>query len=338
MNKWDFELFKTQGGLRTIREDSPDDLFLVCASYETRSIAVMQSLSSQYRSRRGIIYVNRELRETPKSKNVEYNLSYLYETLRKHCDAVAQVEGSWRDPRKQLTALRAALAPKDSNEVGWTITLDTTTFNRESLLTALALLRTHLPQSNLRITYTSPSDYGNWLSRGFRGVRNVMSFAGIQQASRPTLLVVLSGFEPERTLKLIEEHEPNKVLLGIGDPPTKEPFLEKNVIEQKLVFARQEVELFKLPVNDILDCWMYLESLFDSYKTTHNIVVAPMSTKLSTIGVYLLAEHHPEVQISCCIPGEYNTEDYSKGIDSIFIDELPLARQIPGTFDDKARR
>jgi hypothetical protein len=338
MNKWDFELFNTQGGLRSIKEDSPDDLFLVCASYESRTIAVTQSLSSTYRSRRGIIYINRELRDIPKSKNVEYNLNYLYENLRRHCDAVAQVEGSWRDPKKQLTVLRDALVPKGTNEKRWAITLDTTTFNRESLLTALALLRAHLPQSNIRITYASPSEYGDWLSRGFRGVRNVMSFAGIQQASRPTLLVVLSGFEPERTLKLIEEHEPNKVLLGIGDPPTKEPFLEKNVIEQKLVFARQEVETFKLPVNDILDCWGYLERLFDSYRTTHNIVIAPMSTKLSTIAVYLLAENHPEIQISCCVPGEYNTEDYTKGIDSIFIDELPMARQIPDRFGEKVQR
>jgi hypothetical protein len=55
----------------------------------------------------------------------------------------------------------------------------------------------------------------------------------------------------------------------------------------------------------------------------NNVVVAPMSTKPSTLGALLLAEEHPEVQITYCVPGEYNVRDYSSGAEALFVDGLP---------------
>jgi hypothetical protein len=106
VNKWNYELFKSQGGLHPMQSGRPDDLFLVCASYEERTSAVTQALAASYRSQRAIIYVNRELRETPESDQVEANLQKLYVELQQHSDQVARIEGSWRDPKAQLIALR----------------------------------------------------------------------------------------------------------------------------------------------------------------------------------------------------------------------------------------
>lgn len=154
-------------------------------------------------------------------------------------------------------------------------------------------------------------------------MRNVAGFAGIQHPSRPTLLAVLSGFEPERTLRIIEEHEPVKVLLGIGDPPADHSFLERNVNEQKLILSRQDIEEFKFPADNIKRCWDCLENLLTSYLDGYNVVITPMSTKLSTLSAFLVGECHPEMQISLAVPGEYNTVHYSEGVKSIFIDSLP---------------
>ena len=49
-----------------------------------------------------------------------------------------------------------------------------------------------------------------------------------------------------------------------------------------------------------------------------------MSTKLSTIASYLLAKHYPQIQISYCVPGEYNIESYSDGAKTVFAEELTL--------------
>lgn len=327
MNKWKIEEFRRHGGLGTARDGMPDDVFLVCASYEPRSVALAESLRREYRSKRAIIYVNREFLDGPGGAKTKPNLERLREILIEHCDSVDVAEGSWLDPKAQLLSLRDALVPRHS--VGMheaMITFDTTTFNREALLTAAILLHVHFPKSPIRAVYVSPEDHGGWLSRGFRCVRNVMGFAGIQQASRSSVLAVLSGFEPERTLKIIEEHEPIKVLLGIGDPPTTHKFLERNVNEQTLILSRQDVESFTFPADNIEECWECLERLLRPYLHEYNLMLAPMSTKLSTLGAFLMAECHPEIQISYCIPGEYNIEDYSIGADNVFVDQIPFGK------------
>jgi hypothetical protein len=316
--------FIEHGGLRPLRgDDIPDDLFIASASYEERTLAAAQLLSTSYRARCAIIYFNREVIEDPSSDKGRKNRDKLVELLARHCDRVDQVAGSWQEPKEQLLALRNALLPRDGGPgAGSAFTIDTTTFSRESLLTTMALLRTHYADPSIRVLYTSPSEHGSWLSQGFREVRNVMGFGGIQHSSLQTVLVVLSGFEPDRASRIIEEHEPAKVLLGIGDPPTKVKFLERNLNEQKLILARQEVERFSFPTSDISGCQARLEDLLRPYLGNYNVVLAPMSTKLSTLAVFLFAERHPEVQVTYCVPGEYNTEDYSTGADQIFIGEL----------------
>lgn len=317
--------FIERGGLVPVRgTDVPDDLFIASASYEQRTLAATQAFAPEYKAVRAIVYANREVLDDPLDSNGRENRDKLIDALRKHSENVDQVTGSWRKPKDQLVAMRTALTPLSEATIRRrAFTIDTTTFSREALLTTIALLRTHFANSSIRVLYTSPIEHGEWLTQGFREVRNVMGFGGVQNSSLPTLLVVLSGFEGDRATKIIEEHEPSKVLLGIGDPPTKVQFLERNLTEQKLILARQEVERFTFPADNIMECSTKLEELLISYVGQYNIVLAPMSTKLSTVAILLFAERHPEVQVTYCVPGEYNTKGYSFGADQIYIDELP---------------
>lgn len=318
--------FKQEGGLQTIKSHKPDDIFITCASFEPRTVSAVKSFSPEYKAKLGLVYVNKELLQSnPPSKTKEY-LDQLQTILKRHCSTVELLEGSWVDAATQVRVIRdSSIFKKPVPNKDVNITLDTTTFTRETLSTIILMLHTHYLAARLRAIYISPEDHGKWLSRGFRHVRNVMGFAGIQRSNRPTLLVALSGFEPERTAKIIQEHEPNKVLLGMGMPPTTKKFLERNKNEQKLILARQDVEQFPFPAGSIANCWKALEDIIRPYLDTHNIVLAPMCTKLSTIGAILLAENHPEIQITYCLPGEYNLQHYSSGASTIYIEEVPRA-------------
>jgi hypothetical protein len=155
-------------------------------------------------------------------------------------------------------------------------------------------------------------------------IRNIMGFAGTQLPALPTVLVILSGFEPERTTRVIEEHEPSKVLLGIGNPPTDKSFLERNVKEQqKLILARQDVERFDFPADSVVACASRLEEIIAKYVGAYNIIIAPMSTKVSTLAAMIVAEHHSDIQLTYCLPGEYNVDSYSKGVKMVLSEELP---------------
>jgi hypothetical protein len=146
----------------------------------------------------------------------------------------------------------------------------------------------------------------------------------VLRSNRPTVLVVLTGFEPDRVTKIVEEHSPDKVLLGFGNPPTKQSFLERNIAEQrKVVFSKQAIEEFEFPANSIEECYNCLDKILAGCLSINNIILAPMSTKLSTIGAFITVEKHPEIQLTYCVPGEYNTEDYSRGKSTIFVEMLP---------------
>ena len=325
MTKKTVEEFKKAGGLANVPGRSQDHLFVVCASYEPRSIAVAQCLATTYRAERGLVYFNREFLEGRSKDKVQANIGSLLSILEDHCDEIDKIEGSWLDPKDQFEALRAALASNscDSTDSGLSITLDTSTFIREALLNTVSLIRNSYPSAVVRTTYVSPKDHGEWLSRGFRSVRSVMGFPGIQRASCPTIVMALSGFESDRLLKIIEEYEPVEVLLGVGDPPTAKRFLQRNLEEQKLVLARQDFHEFRFSADCISDCSRDLEAALQSRLSDYNVILAPLSTKPSTLSCLVVAERHPEIQVVYCVPGEYNVDDYSRGVDSIFVDEMP---------------
>jgi hypothetical protein len=322
MNKYKVLDLKQRGGIGTCRTGVPDDIFLVCASYEQRTTSVAECLTPDYSAKGAVIYYNKEFLEGHSQQIVQSKISKLTELLKDKCSKITTVEGSWLDARIQFTAMRSALEAEITDESEMAITIDTTTFTRESLLISLALLRILHSQTRIRMLYVSPEDHGEWLSRGFRCVRNIMGFPGIQQPSLPTLLAVLSGFEPERVLKLVDEHEPTMIYMGIGDPPTERRFLERNIEEQKLILARQDVEEFRFSAENAMDCRDQLEELLTPSIGNYNIILAPMSTKLSTIAALLVAELHTEIQLTYCVPGEYNIGSYSTGADTLFIDEI----------------
>jgi hypothetical protein len=316
-----------QGRIQTVC-DAPDDILLVGASYEDRATGVAGLLSPKYSCRTGLIYVNREFLTGVAGKTTRRNLQSLRKALQTHCGAVYEETGSWLDAKQQLESLRrlihkAGQALDRGRKL--VVSADITTFTRESLIVACALLKNQLPISRFRILYAVPKTHGDWLSRGFRMVRNIMGFAGTQLPALPTVLLILSGFEPERTSRVIEEHEPSKVLLGIGNPPTVKSFLDRNIKEQQqLILARQDVERFDFPADSVVACASRLEKIIAKYLGANNIIIAPMSTKVSTLAAMLVAERHSDIQLTYCLPGEYNVNSYSKGVKTVLSEELPL--------------
>lgn len=315
------------GGIGTMSEDQIDELLLLSASFEPRSTYVADNLSDGYRARRAFVYVNSEFIEGQAGQRTRKNLYRLVEKASRHADEVSVIEGSWLSPVQQIKAIRDALDDTQSSVTSMRVTVDCTTFNREALLATVLVLRAKHPTSHLRVLYASPQTHGQWLSRGYRAVRNMMGLSGVHFPSRPTVLAVLSGFEPHRTQKLIEEHEPALVLLGVGDPPTSGEFLQRNLAEQKLVLARQKVQEFRFPTSDIHACTKQLGQVLRPHLNESNIVVAPMSTKFSTLAALLVAEELTEIQMSYCLPGEYNVEDYSDGVRALYSETLPQAHK-----------
>ncbi|MCP6756201.1 hypothetical protein NL533_31740, partial [Klebsiella pneumoniae] len=88
--------------------------------------------------------------------------------------SLVQAKGSLRDPRVQLASFREIFSSnRIEPETVKNITIDSTAFNRESLLILFGLLDSFFPAAKKRVVYVSPDEYGDWLSAGFQQVRNV---------------------------------------------------------------------------------------------------------------------------------------------------------------------
>jgi hypothetical protein len=315
--------FRKEGGLTPIADGESDDLFLACASYEPRTLATLESFSENYRADKGVLYVNQEMLDDFSTDRTRKNLDRMKEILGKYCDELQVAMGSWLDPSIQLNALKGALETDRFENERPNVTIDISTFNREALLIVLNIIYNTIKKPNTRALYVTPESHGEWLSRGHTTIRNILGLTGLHESSKPTVLILLSGFEADRSLSIIEEFEPAKVLLGFGDPPTDEQFLSRNKREQEIIMKTHEPSKFEFPANDIKGSFEVIDRLIDEHLLDYNVVVAPMSTKLSTIGAWKAARKHIEVQVTYAIPGEYNFESYSEGASGIFIESIP---------------
>ena len=116
-------------------------------------------------------------------------------------------------------------------------------------------------------------------------------------------LIVLTGFEVERVSELIRRCEPPVISLGYADSPEPNAKLHSEANRKSLA----EVKAVRGPVTEFpFDCYdpkKTMDAILARATATpdHNIVLAPLSTKLSTVGAALAAPRlFPAVSARAC--------------------------------------
>jgi hypothetical protein len=213
--------------------------------------------------------------------------------------------------------------------------VDVTSFRREELLMLLAILKSKLSDRNRRerwnLAYVGALNMGDWLSGKVTSVRSVLGFPGDIRPSRSTRLVVLLGFEVNRARSIIEAYEPKQVVLGMGYKA--ESINETLYVRNKKLFCdiRQEFQdsvetTFEFSARDPLKVQSELDKVIGSTDDS-NVVIAPLHTKLSTVGAGLYAVNHPNVQVCYAPVEEYNEDAYSAPGPDVFL--VPLDSIFP---------
>jgi hypothetical protein len=134
--------------------------------------------------------------------------------------------------------------------------------------------------------------------------------------SRKSHLIVLVGFEDERAGKLIEMYEPAVLSLGVGsvDPVSERLSFVNETYYGNLMATHYGAKKFEFSPTDassVRDVILEQAQRFGDY----NVVVAPMNTKISTLGAALAAIKNPDIQICYSRAASYNVENYSEPAD-----------------------
>ncbi|MGE3467444.1 MAG: hypothetical protein AB7J13_10980 [Pyrinomonadaceae bacterium] len=298
------------------------DLFICCASFEDRCKTIPLLITPQ-NIKRAIICNHNEV--------IEYTKNNLDELCHHYGTAGQKVGFSIDDPLLTVDALLPVL--EEANfQSNLNIALDITTFTRESLLIVVRLLVHFLAKgSKLLLLYNDADDYSiglnlpdKWLSKGINEVRSVLGYPGFSSPLNKNHLIVMSGFKDERTAKLIEEFEASVVSIGVADEDTTDlNFHEGNFSYfQKVCTNIQNIDEFKFSLSDPQETRKALLRQIAKHPE-HDVTIAPMNNKISTLGAAFVAIENPDIQLCYAQADYYNFDAYSAPGPNFFYFEIP---------------
>lgn len=211
--------------------------------------------------------------------------------------------------------------------------IDITTFTHEILLVLFRIIHQTLDEKDkIYIAYNPSKDYSGgvaledrWLSKGIGEIRSVLGYPGNFKPSRKSHLIVLLGYETERAELLIDAYEPASISLGLGakSESVSPTLYDINVqFHDKLKHKLRQVDEFNFSCINPVNAKKSILQQVDKY-IDNNIVIAPMNTKVSTLGAALAAIECQNIQICYASALQYNYDNYSIPSDECYFFDLP---------------
>jgi hypothetical protein len=152
-----------------------------------------------------------------------------------------------------------------------------------------------------------------WLSKGVKKIRSILGYPGLLDPSKKNHLIVLFGFERERTKRLIDMFEYDLVSLAFGGKGVSisedhQVLNEKR--HEELLILYPNARKFEISLIDAIDTKQQLLAYMSDF-SEYNTVIAPMNNKISTVGAGLAAIENPEIQLCYVTANQYNLQGYS---------------------------
>jgi hypothetical protein len=291
-----------------LNEFGPDDLFICCASFEDRCVSSVLKMGVDFRVRFAVIIV---IEEPFYKKQVDKNLYRLQKELGKRTGEGIFVITSLRDNPtdgiSQLKDIWKKCQPKDAEEPS--ITIDISGFTKIYLMELLHYLVIEMNLGIPRMVYTTQTYAPTKLTRGVEQITTVPNYFGTASLEKETALVLLLGFEPERSLAVWKHYNPQKTIALITAPPRNPDYLKYAQENNSYLLAQPSVEVREMPADSPYGLRNVLEQIHDDTKGAYNMVIGPFGTKPQTVGVFLFCLEHPKAQVVYSFPVNY-TKSY----------------------------
>lgn len=201
------------------------------------------------------------------------------------------------------------------------ISIDITTMSRNIVWSLLYFLRAKV--KNVDIVYHKPEAYNNdWISREPEQPRLLFKHSGIYDLAKRTTLILVTGFDEDRTKYMLYKYEPQKVYLLVQEG---EQFNNKKRNDEAV--HRSVCEDFGLSKDNILSKridsyspdfgFEVVESVIKE-ENLSNIILTSFGPKPSAIAAYRCYMQHPEIAL-CYLPCKDYNINYCQGIgDSLY--------------------
>jgi hypothetical protein len=305
--------------INTIQKDTPDDLFISCISYEPRTTGSLEKLADDYKADTAIFLLNKKFRKLMKVVATTEKVKKLLDKF-SYFEQSRFLTSTLENPLEAIIRIDKVLKERFERKPELTITFDVSTFPRGELLTIIYYLSHLTKKTTIRILYVSPDRYGDPLSEGYRGSLLLPFFEGPPTFGKKTALFILTGFEFDRAISLIDDLEPSALIIGRPVPGTSEKFKDASEsIVKRISMTRKIVKLiYDIPANNPFLCADRVKSIIDKHSQDYDFYLAVLGTKLQALGAYVAYEKAPNFRIVYPLPLAYNVDNYSSGCDKIF--------------------
>lgn len=274
------------------------------ASWEDRFRLGTERLLSVERPTTVLMFHYREYAEWSR-----FNRARIRSLCKEYAVKIQEVEVSF----EPIEAWRSYSAALDSyRDTTTDVMLDFTTAPRESIWTLLYILT----KAGVRVSYVyhTPESYNSeWLSRDPGEPRLMLKMSGLQDLTKPTILLILTGFDLDRTTQLVTFYEPMKTLLGMqtGSQFSNQ---ELNVFRHdKILMGEANVESFEVDLYGVDHGFREIEEKVAIFLGEANIVVSSLGPKPSAVALFKIWSKYPEIALAYAPSNEYNRY-YSQGL------------------------
>ncbi|MFC1952368.1 hypothetical protein ACFLV8_01845 [Chloroflexota bacterium] len=298
--------------LTKLNEYGPDDLFICCASFEDRCLSSVSGMGTDFRTRFAVIFF---IEESLYKKQVETNLFKLQSELGKRTTEGIFVIRCQRDgPIEGIAQLRniwGQCKPRDRDEPF--ITIDISGFTKIYLFELLHYFMVELNLGLSRLLHTTQRYLPTKLTRGVQQITTINNFFGSISYEKETVLVLLLGFEPDRSLAVWKHFNPAKTIALITNPPRygNLDYLKYARENNSFLLSQPSVEVIDVPADSPYVVKSVLEAIHNDTRGLFNMVIGPFGTKPQVIGVFLFCLDYPKVQVVYSFPVKY-TRSYLK--------------------------
>jgi hypothetical protein len=312
------------------------DALIVAAGFEERALKVIDVVKNRLPRRILVARYAQRLKEN------ENTFKRMVEIVSEQGRAAIEViDFDPRAPDKYLANLRdfaVGLRPIMEHEV-W---VDISAFAMQGICATLAAVREALGPAVIRVLYTEAELYYprksdvekkgeayDALSREMSANLIPKRFAGMANETS-TCLLLFAGYEKHRSVGVVDQLNPAKVVLIFGKPP-REDLQWRLAWSQRLhdpIRASRPTSSEVISTLDPMEALQVLSEYYGYLFSDHNIAVTPLCSKMQAVAVYLFWERYRDVQLVFPLPVSYLPGRFSERTGAVFEWRLPSPGEV----------
>lgn len=214
--------------------------------------------------------------------------------------------------------------------------IDVSAMSRLLIAQMLVQLTTPLPAYPIDVVYTEAREYfprqedceehselvssaSVFLSTGVVEVFAPPALGTSAMVGSPVILVAFPSFNPYQLAALVSESTPSKVALLHGVPPRKDLEWREEAIRERNRHLAKVASPYRTSTRDYRETVRTLAEIYSQHRSSHKIIIAPTGSKMQTVGVALVRNRLPDIQVVYPAPLRFAAANqYSGGHGEIF--------------------